>query len=168
MTSRIFAQIKQQPTRIVGCRITANGENLIGQDLLIRPCWTSPEPKPLMELCSLGGGSVRLHNWSRMPAPHNGKRHGRNQTGWVQGSRHQERRKGAASLQVRPMMELGNVEATKRIVGAGLGWSIVPSTAIRGDTDTTILVRRLKPSLKRQLGMVLRQDKVRDPACARR
>jgi len=88
----------------------------------------------------------------------------RNQTGWVQGSRHQERRKGAASLQVRPMMELGNVAATKRIVGAGLGWSIVPSTAIRGDTDTTILVRRLKPSLKRQLGMVLRQDKVRDPA----
>ena len=99
----------------------------------------------------------------RVPAPHNRRRHRRNQTGWVQGSRHQERRKGAASLQVRPMMELGNVEATKRIVGAGLGWSIVPSTAIRGDTDTTILVRRLKPSLKRQLGMVLRQDKVRDP-----
>jgi len=62
------------------------------------------------------------------------------------------------------MMELGNVEATKRIVGAGLEWPIVPSTAIRGDTDTTILVRRLKPSLKRQLGTVLRQDKVRDPA----
>ena len=32
-----------------------------------------------MELCGIGGGSVCLHSWPRIAAPHNGERHRRDQ-----------------------------------------------------------------------------------------
>jgi molybdate transport repressor ModE-like protein len=63
----------------------------------------------------------------------------------------------------RPGMELGNIEAIKKMVGAGLGVSIIPSMAM-GEGDMGLAVRSLSPRLYRRIGMVLRRDKVPDGA----
>ena len=63
----------------------------------------------------------------------------------------------------RPGMELGNIEAIKKMVGAGLGVSIIPSLAM-GEGDMGLAVRSLSPRLYRRIGMVLRRDKVPDGA----
>jgi DNA-binding transcriptional LysR family regulator len=64
---------------------------------------------------------------------------------------------------VTPVMELGNVEATKRFVAAGLGCSILPATAVVSEKrDPRILVRPLRPALTRTLGLALRHDKIID------
>jgi DNA-binding transcriptional LysR family regulator len=63
----------------------------------------------------------------------------------------------------KPGMELGNVEAIKRMVEAGLGLSIIPKMAV-GEGDRGLSVRRLSPRLYRRIGMVLRRDKVPDRA----
>jgi DNA-binding transcriptional LysR family regulator len=60
----------------------------------------------------------------------------------------------------KPIMELGSVEAIKQLVGAGLGWAILPklaveNAAVSGDIST----RSLSPRLTRSLGLVLRRDK---------
>jgi DNA-binding transcriptional LysR family regulator len=61
----------------------------------------------------------------------------------------------------KPGMELGNVEAIKKMVGAGLGSGIIPRMALaEGDED--LEVRSLAPRLHRRIGMVLRRDKVPD------
>jgi DNA-binding transcriptional LysR family regulator len=71
----------------------------------------------------------------------------------------------SAGVPAKPAMELGNVEATKSLVAAGLGCSILPSVAVaRKDRDRPLLVRDLAPALSRKLGLILRQDKVLDPA----
>jgi hypothetical protein len=57
------------------------GENPIEEGLPIRPHGLPPEPKPLMELCSIGGGSVVFNSWPRIPAPHNSERHRRVEIG---------------------------------------------------------------------------------------
>jgi DNA-binding transcriptional LysR family regulator len=65
-----------------------------------------------------------------------------------------------AGRRVKPVMELGHVEATKRLVSAGLGCSILPRMAVIGDGRRDgILVRPLMPKLSRRLGVVLRRDK---------
>jgi DNA-binding transcriptional LysR family regulator len=63
----------------------------------------------------------------------------------------------------KPGMELGNIEAIKKMVGAGLGPSIVPAMAVAEDHQG-LAVRSLLPRLERQLGLVLRRDKVPDRA----
>ncbi|MFH7825081.1 LysR family transcriptional regulator [Kluyvera chengduensis] len=67
-----------------------------------------------------------------------------------------------AGLQVTPVMQLGSIEAIKRMVAAGLGYSIIPRMAVtRRDDSEGLHVRSLSPLLYRQLGVVLRQDKIR-------
>ncbi|MCY1698085.1 LysR family transcriptional regulator [Enterobacter sp. RHB15-C17] len=64
-------------------------------------------------------------------------------------------------LEVRPVMQLGSIEAIKRMVRAGLGYSIVPRMAVENVADREGLsVRSLNPVLHRQLGIVMRQDKI--------
>lgn len=61
---------------------------------------------------------------------------------------------------VKPVMELSNVEAMKRLVAAGLGCSVLPRMAVAGDGRRDgLAVRPLKPRLARRLGVVLRRDK---------
>ncbi|MFS2224841.1 LysR family transcriptional regulator [Pantoea sp. B65] len=61
---------------------------------------------------------------------------------------------------VKPVMELGNIEAIKQMVIAGLGYSIVPRMAVSTATQRQGLsVHSLHPPLTRTLGSVMRQDK---------
>lgn len=60
-----------------------------------------------------------------------------------------------------PVMELGSIEAIKRMVRAGLGYSIVPRMAVTQAEDCEGLhVESLEPALHRTLGLIMRQDKV--------
>lgn len=63
----------------------------------------------------------------------------------------------------KPAMELGNVEAIKKMVGAGLGASILPALAMSEGTEG-LAAKSLTPRLTRRIGMVLRRDKVPDKA----
>jgi DNA-binding transcriptional LysR family regulator len=58
-------------------------------------------------------------------------------------------------------MQLGSIEAIKRMVRAGLGYSIVPRMAVEQAEDRDGLrVHSLAPRLYRQLAVVMRQDKI--------
>lgn len=60
-----------------------------------------------------------------------------------------------------PVMSLGSVEAIKELVGAGLGYAILPSTAMRRtELSASLIQRPLIPRLSRELAVVLRRDKV--------
>lgn len=60
----------------------------------------------------------------------------------------------------KPVMELGSVEAIKQLVGAGLGWAVLPGLAVRGAAvPADIATRPLSPRLTRTLGLVMRRDK---------
>jgi len=62
-------------------------------------------------------------------------------------------------------MELGNAEATKKMVGAGLGLSIVSAVAVRREVREGELVAiPLNPPLVRELGIIRRRDKPSTPA----
>ena len=68
---------------------------------------------------------------------------------------------------VRPRvaMELGNVEATKRLVAAGLGVSVISAVAVRAELRArTLTARTLAPPLARHLAIVRRRDKPPTPA----
>ncbi|AVU51769.1 LysR family transcriptional regulator [Enterobacter hormaechei] len=67
----------------------------------------------------------------------------------------------ARGLAVSPVMQLGSIEAIKRMVRAGLGYSIVPRMAVEHVDDREGLrVQSLTPVLRRQLAIVMRQDKI--------
>lgn len=66
-----------------------------------------------------------------------------------------------AGLAPRPLMELGSVEAIKGLVAGGLGASVVPSLAVPVAPPGTVL-RPLRPALPRELGLVLRREKIRE------
>jgi DNA-binding transcriptional LysR family regulator len=69
----------------------------------------------------------------------------------------------AGGIQPRPAMELGNVEAIKNLVAAGLGRSILPSVTVGSPQDCDrFAVQPLTPPLVRKLGLVLRRDKMPD------
>jgi DNA-binding transcriptional LysR family regulator len=69
--------------------------------------------------------------------------------------------------ELRPAMELDNLEAVKRMVGAGLGASIVPAAVISdGEARPDIVSRPLNPPLSRTLALVQRRDKPPDAAIA--
>jgi DNA-binding transcriptional LysR family regulator len=62
-----------------------------------------------------------------------------------------------AGVSLKPVMELGSVEAIKELVGAGLGCAILPAMAVAQAPG--LAVHPLAPRLSRQLGLVLRRDK---------
>ncbi|WP_122364056.1 LysR family transcriptional regulator [Pseudomonas ficuserectae] len=65
-----------------------------------------------------------------------------------------------AGIRIKPVMELGNIEAIKEMVAAGLGYSIVPRMAVASVHHRRGLqVLQLVPGLSRTLGIALRQDK---------
>lgn len=67
----------------------------------------------------------------------------------------------SAGLAVTPVMQLGSIEAIKRMVRAGLGYSIVPRMAVERVEDRDGLrIHSLAPRLYRQLAVVMRQDKI--------
>lgn len=59
----------------------------------------------------------------------------------------------------RPMMSLGNVEAIKAMVSAGVGCSVLPGMSVPGGKHPEMNVRRLSPRLHRTLAIALRRDK---------
>ena len=62
-------------------------------------------------------------------------------------------------------MELGNTEAIKKLVGAGLGLSITSAFSVRDEAKSgTLAVARLDPPLFREIGVIHRKDKPRTPA----
>lgn len=65
-----------------------------------------------------------------------------------------------AGVSLKPVMELGSVEAIKELVGAGLGCGIVPALSLptAGARRRTV-VRPLHPRLSRKLAIVMRRDK---------
>jgi DNA-binding transcriptional LysR family regulator len=72
-------------------------------------------------------------------------------------------RRGGARPRV--VMELGNEEAIKKLVGAGLGVSVSPAMAVRDEVRAGALrMRPLSPALVRRLGLVRRRDKAETPA----
>ncbi|MBX8496281.1 LysR family transcriptional regulator [Pseudomonas cichorii] len=65
-----------------------------------------------------------------------------------------------AGIRIKPVMELGSIEAIKEMVAAGLGYSIVPRMSVAATHHRRGLqVHALTPGLSRTLGIVLRQDK---------
>jgi DNA-binding transcriptional LysR family regulator len=65
-----------------------------------------------------------------------------------------------AGVSLKPVMELGSVEAMKELVGAGLGCSVLPRMALRAaEVQRRFVMRSLKPKLYRKLALVLRKDK---------
>lgn len=65
-----------------------------------------------------------------------------------------------AGLVLKPVMELGSIEAIKEMVAAGLGCSVVPRMAVAASHHRRGLeVHALSPDLGRTLAMALRQDK---------
>ena len=66
-----------------------------------------------------------------------------------------------ASLALRPIMQLGSVEAIKILVESGLGATVLPAGALRAPA-AGMAVRPLWPAATRSLALVLRRDKVRD------
>ncbi|MGD9862167.1 MAG: LysR family transcriptional regulator [Pseudodonghicola sp.] len=63
-----------------------------------------------------------------------------------------------AGLLPAPIMELGSVEATKQLVAAGLGWSILPASSV-ARAQPGIATAPLTPGLSRSLGLQIRRDK---------
>jgi DNA-binding transcriptional LysR family regulator len=65
-----------------------------------------------------------------------------------------------SGIRLHPVMSLGSVEAIKELVGAGLGYAILPSMAVRHARDRQdLVVRSLSPKLHRRLALVMRRDK---------
>jgi DNA-binding transcriptional LysR family regulator len=72
-----------------------------------------------------------------------------------------------ARLVPRPAMELGNTEAMKRFVEAGMGLSITSEFSVKADVAAGRLVARpLDPPVLRQIGLVRRRDKPLAPPLA--
>lgn len=70
-----------------------------------------------------------------------------------------------AGLTPAAAMELGNVEAIKKFVAAGFGFSIIPAMAVSGETERGELSQlALSPPLHRRLALIRRRDKVIGPA----
>jgi DNA-binding transcriptional LysR family regulator len=67
----------------------------------------------------------------------------------------------AAGVGLTPVMDLGNVEAIKELVGAGLGCAVLPEIAVRNSRGRSPIVSRpLSPKLHRKLALVMRRDKL--------
>jgi len=63
-------------------------------------------------------------------------------------------------LAMRPVMSLGNVEAIKEMVRAGLGCAVIPGLAVKSeDRRQGLAVYALRPPLQRKLALAVRRDK---------
>ena len=64
-------------------------------------------------------------------------------------------------VSLKPVMELGSVEAIKELVGAGLGYyGVLPRMAVSNARKRNgLVIRSLTPRLSRKLALVLRRDK---------
>lgn len=72
-------------------------------------------------------------------------------------------RRGRATPNV--VMELGNAEATKKLVGAGLGFSVVSEVAVKAESRAGGLsLIPLRPALHRKIGIIRRRDRAPRPA----
>jgi DNA-binding transcriptional LysR family regulator len=70
-----------------------------------------------------------------------------------------------AGIELKPIMELGNTEAIKTLVAAGIGVGILPVERKQGIlVYGSVQVRPLKPALMRGLGIVRRRGKPPEPA----
>jgi DNA-binding transcriptional LysR family regulator len=70
-----------------------------------------------------------------------------------------------AGVSPRTSMELGNTEAIKKLVEAGLGFSVTSWFSVRAEVRAgTLDAIRLDPPVHRQIGLVRRRDKPRTPA----
>jgi DNA-binding transcriptional LysR family regulator len=70
-----------------------------------------------------------------------------------------------AAVAPRSPMELGNTEAIKKLVEAGLGLSVTSWFSVEAEVRQRVLTAiRLTPPLERQIGLVRRRDKPRTPA----
>jgi DNA-binding transcriptional LysR family regulator len=70
-----------------------------------------------------------------------------------------------AGVAPRAPMELGNTEAIKKLVEAGLGVSVTSWFSVKSEVRArTLTAMRLTPPLERQLGLVRRRDKPHTPA----
>ena len=70
-----------------------------------------------------------------------------------------------AGVAPRSPMELGNTEAIKKLVEAGLGLSVTSWFSVEAEVRQRVLTAiRLTPSLERQIGLVRRRDKPKTPA----
>ena len=67
-----------------------------------------------------------------------------------------------AGVAVKPVMELGSVEAIKKLVGAGMGCAVLPQLALAERGGEKLIARPLSPRLHRKLALVLRRDKQLD------
>jgi DNA-binding transcriptional LysR family regulator len=67
-----------------------------------------------------------------------------------------------AGVAAKPIMELGSVEAIKKLVGAGMGCAVLPQLALAERGGDKLLSRALSPRLHRKLALVLRRDKQLD------
>jgi len=70
-----------------------------------------------------------------------------------------------AGVAPRSPMELGNTEAIKKLVEAGLGLSVTSWFSVEAEVRQRVLTAiRLTPPLERQIGLVRRRDKPKTPA----
>jgi DNA-binding transcriptional LysR family regulator len=66
----------------------------------------------------------------------------------------------ASGRTVQPAMELGSVEAIKKLAGAGLGLAVVPRMAVEHEGAASGLEwRSLEPPLERRIALAMRRDK---------
>lgn len=71
----------------------------------------------------------------------------------------------AAGEELRPILELSDHLARRRLVAAGVGVSLVPATTVARPEDRQgIAVRQLAPPLARHLALAMRHDKPDSPA----
>jgi DNA-binding transcriptional LysR family regulator len=65
-----------------------------------------------------------------------------------------------AGIALKPVMELGSIEAIKQLVAAGLGCGLLPLLAV--GKGGTLTAHPLAPPLHREIGLVVRRDKIPD------
>ncbi len=63
-----------------------------------------------------------------------------------------------AGITLTPAMEMGNTEAIRKLVAAGVGYAILPTSAL--EDRSSIETRPLSPAFHRNLAIVLRRDKI--------
>jgi DNA-binding transcriptional LysR family regulator len=62
-------------------------------------------------------------------------------------------------------MQVGNIEAMKQVVAAGLGAAVLSGDALlTAASRRGLVIRPLRPGLRRELVRVRRRDKPEDPA----
>jgi DNA-binding transcriptional LysR family regulator len=124
-----------------------------------------PHPPGRSEALRRSGGDPRARPWKTIDAPRLAEQPlilfeaGATLRRVIDGWFHR------AGVAPRSPMELGNTEAIKKLVEAGLGLSVTSwFSVVQEVRDRTLTAMRLVPSLQRQIGLVRRRDKPHTPA----